>query len=338
MKKIKVFVNGLGRIGRIFVRQNINNQEIDFVGFNDPNISIDNFFYLLKHDSIYGNIEIDLKKKSKKEISVNGKVIKYSMERKVLDLNPKSDIFIDSSGVGSLKHILNIKKLTVQKKTKYSLITNDINDFSSIIFNINEANISLKNKVYTTSICDTLSAAPIIDCIQKDYKILSGKIITLHPFLSYQKVVDAPEINYLKDAFVMGRSVINSLLPKSTSVVYSLNKIFSGINKKIDCMSFRVPTSIVSCGIMDLECNKILNRKKIIKILKDYSRIKKDFINLIEEPLSSIDYKKSHYAANIEVKWIVVRKNRVQFVYWYDNEWGYVNGINKIVKYFQDKL
>jgi glyceraldehyde 3-phosphate dehydrogenase len=156
--------------------------------------------------------------------------------------------------------------------------------------------------------------------------------------LSYQKVVDSSEISYLKDAFVMGRSVINSVLPKSTSVVFSLNKIFNGIDKKIDSISFRVPTSIVSCGIMDLECDKFLNKKKIIKILKAYSREKKDFINLIEEPLSSIDYKQSNYAANIEMKWIVVRKNRVQFVYWYDNEWGYVNGINKIVKHLKKIL
>ena len=82
MKRIQVFINGLGRIGRIFLRQNINNQEINFVGFNDPNINIDNFFYLLKHDSTYGNIEVDLKKKSKNEILVNGKVIKYHMKSK----------------------------------------------------------------------------------------------------------------------------------------------------------------------------------------------------------------------------------------------------------------
>ena len=83
----------------------------------------------------------------------------------------------------------------------------------------------IKKRIFTSSICDTVASAPIIDCLQKNLDIISGKITTLHPYLNYQKLLDGAEINNINDSFVMGRSSLNSILPKNTSVVYSLNKI-----------------------------------------------------------------------------------------------------------------
>ena len=150
-------------------------------------------------------------------------------------------------------------------------------------------------------------------------------------------MLDGAEIGNINDSFVMARSTLNSVLPKSTSVVYSLNKVFKGIKNKIHCMSFRVPTSIVSCGIMDLEIsNNKLTKKKIINMLKNYSKDKNYLINFVDKPLASIDYLKSNYATNIDTKWIdIINKNKIQLVYWYDNEWGYVHGINKLIHLFK---
>ena len=105
-------------------------------------------------------------------------------------------------------------------------------------------------------------------------------------------------------------------------------------------MSFRVPTSIVSCGIMDLEISKSkLTKKNIINMLKNYSKNKKGLMNFIDKPLTSIDYLGSAYATNIDTKWIeIINKNKIQLIYWYDNEWGYVNSISRLIDFIKKNM
>lgn len=337
MKKIKVFINGLGRIGRVFIRQNFNNPDIDIVGLNDPNISSKNLEYLLEFDSTYGRVQGKFKYFSDNKIIINKKKISITNKINLDQINFSTDILLDCSGVVETSHVRNLQTIS-KSKAKYVIVTNDINDFQPLIIGVNEKKIDQSKRIFTSSICDTVASAPIIDCLEKNLDIISGKITTLHPYLNYQKLLDGAEINNINDSFVMGRSSINSILPKNTSVVYSLNKIFNGLNKKIHCMSFRVPTSIVSCGIMDLEISKSnLTKKKIINMIRKYSKDKKNLINFIDKPLSSIDYLRSVYATNIDTKWIdIINKNKIQLVYWYDNEWGYVNRIYKLIDFFRE--
>ena len=332
MKKLKIFINGLGRIGRVFIRQNINNNNFEIIGVNDPKISSKNLEYLLEFDSTYGKSNQKIKSISEDKISLNNKKIKITNEKELKNVNFKADILLDCSGVTDTMHLRSL--LTAGKKrAKYTIVTNDINDFQPIIADVNDNDLDLNKRIFTSSICDTVASAPIIDCFNKNLDIISGKITTLHPYLSYQNLLDGAEIGNINDSFVMARSTLNSVLPKSTSVVYSLNKVFKGIKNKIHCMSFRVPTSIVSCGIMDLEIsNNKLTKKKIINMLQNYSKDKNYLINFVDKPLASIDYLKSNYATNIDTKWIdIINKNKIQLVYWYDNEWGYVHGINKLI-------
>ena len=339
MKKIKVFINGLGRIGRVFIRQNFNNPDIDIVGLNDPNISSKNLEYLLEFDSTYGRIENKFRYSSDNKIFINKRKITITKNINLEKTNFKADILLDCSGVVDTGHLRNLQTIS-KEKVKYVVVTNDINDFQPLIIGVNDHKVDLTKRIFTSSICDTVASAPIIDCLQKNLNIISGKITTLHPYLNYQKLLDGAEINNINDSFVMGRSSLNSILPKSTSVVYSLNKIFNGINKKINCMSFRVPTSIVSCGIMDLEISKTkITKKNIISMLKKYSKNKKNLINFIDKPLTSIDYLGSVYATNIDTKWVqIINNNKIQLVYWYDNEWGYVNSINKLIDFIKTNM
>ena len=339
MKKIRVFINGLGRIGRVFIRQNFKNPNIDIVGLNDPNISSKNLEYLLEFDSTYGRIENRFKYFSDNKIIINKKKISITKKISLDKINFKADILLDCSGIVDTSHLRNLQTIS-KEKAKYVVVTNDINDFQPLIIGVNDQEINLSKRIFTSSICDTVASAPIIDCLQNNLDIISGKITTLHPYLNYQKLLDGAEINNINDSFVMGRSSLNSILPKNTSVVYSLNKIFNGINNKIHCMSFRVPTSIVSCGIMDLEISKSkLTKKKIISMLKKYSKSKKNLINFIDKPLTSIDYLGSVYATNIDTKWIdIINKNKIQLVYWYDNEWGYVNSICKLIDFIKKNM
>jgi glyceraldehyde 3-phosphate dehydrogenase len=115
MKKIKVFINGLGRIGRVFIRQNLNNPNIDIVGLNDPNISSKNLGYLLEFDSTYGRIENKFKYLSDNKIIINKKRISITRNINLDKTDFETDILLDCSGVVDTSHIRNLQTLSKKK-------------------------------------------------------------------------------------------------------------------------------------------------------------------------------------------------------------------------------
>ena len=329
-KKIKIFINGLGRIGRNCFRQILeeNNSDLEIVGLNDPNISLKNFLYLINYDSTYGKFEIDFKH-TKNSIKFNQRTISYYQTRSISKFQ-NYDIFIDCSGVGIKYHL---DQLNILKKKKLVVVTNDMNNFQSVMWGINLKKLPKKKGIFTSSICDAIAAAPIIKFFKKFDTIKSGFITTLHPVLSYQNLLDNNEKKNYKDSFILGRSSINSLIPKETSVVYSLNKLFKNIDKKFKCQSIRVPTTIVSCGLMTLNLNKTVNLKKILINLKIFEKNESNLIKLINKPLTSIDFLDNRYPTNLSINLIKkIDTNTLNLVYWYDNEAAYAANLLKTIK------
>ncbi len=329
-KKIKVFINGLGRIGRNCFRQIFEegNSHLEIVGLNDPDISLKNFLYLINYDSTYGKFKIDLKY-TKNLIKFNLRTIRYHQTRSISKFK-NFDIFIDCSGVGKKSHL---DQLNILKQKKFVVVTNDMNNFQSVVWGINSKKLPRNKGIFTSSICDAVAAAPIIKFFKKFYTIKSGFITTLHPVLSYQNLLDNKEKKDQKDSFILGRSSINSLIPKDTSVVFSLNKLFNNIDKKFDCQSIRVPTTIVSCGIMTINLDKNINLKKLLYNFKLFVKKEPNLIKLIYQPLTSIDFLNNRYPTNISVNLIKkIDTNSLNLVYWYDNEAGYVSNLLNNIK------
>ena len=344
--KINIAINGFGRIGRAIMRLNIKHERFNIVAINDIDADINNLAYLLKYDSTYGklqNTKIDVDTITNSLIIGSNKIPIYN--NKNIDEIPwdihNVDIVIDSSGVQH--NVLNSKKL-ITKGIKKVIITHSPKlgiDFT-FIHGVNDEkyNIDLHN-IISSSICDANAVAPFYKIINDEFGIESGDITTLHPWLSYQNLLDGTiksvsSPGHQWNDYALGRSSISSLIPKETTLCNALDNVFPGFSQNIFATSFRTPTSIVSAA------NGIFLLKKettIEKINEAIIKFTNKFPNVLlsdSRSLISIDYLMDEHAAVIDTRFLKLNKNNLlKFVLWYDNEWGYsfrtYNLISKIL-------
>ncbi len=331
---MNVLINGLGRIGKAIVYQNIQTKTFNLYQINDLNLDIDNLIYLLKNDSTYDHEKYNINKINKKKLKIQDSDVQFS-NKNINDINLNNiDLIIDSSGAFYDKKVFD----KIKKNKIIYIATNDQNNFKSIVYGVNHKDINLKkNKFYTSSICDVISLAPLYSILDKKFKILNGTLTTLHPWLSYQKILDGKKILGNKDGFQLGRSSVNNLILKNTTAIKSLAKIFKGADKKIQSLSFRVPTNIVTCGIFNFSLKKKTNLSAIKKLFIDYAKISRNLIKINKDRLVSSDYKKIKHSAILDINWTKkINNNSFQIIYWYDNEWGYSNKILSIIKYIKE--
>jgi len=346
MKKLRIGINGFGRIGRAVYRINNLNNIFDIVAINDINPDNLNIAYLLEYDTTYGRFESEVKADNNFIYHDNEKIKVYH-EKNILDVpwdNHEIDIVIESSGI---KNNLNaIKNITIDLKVKHFIVTHAASEgVKTIIFGVNENEfIPAEHRILSSSICDTISLSPIIKILNQNNNIISGFLTTLHPYLGYQNLLDGPSASWsqpgdIDSHYSLGRSTINNLMVKSTSAVLAAENVFDGISNIIESFSYRVPTSIVSSAVLIVQLDKEVDELEIKE--KFYEFESNQNYNIIKnsiKPLVSMDYAKEDYSVIIDQRWTKVEnKNLLKLVYWYDNEWGYSNRVVDLVKLITSK-
>lgn len=333
---IKIGINGFGRIGRAIFKSLQNYSQYEVAHINDINPNIENISYLLKYDSTYGKLDNYISHNSSNLI-FDDSTIKITHQDKIdrVDWNKSNiDILIDSTGVDS--NILNARNL--KNKLKRVIITKSTNlSDKEIILGVNENKLTKKDFVISSSICDANACAHILDWIDKKYKIINGHITTLHPWLSYQNLVDNSPINQSNPSiswpdFALGRSSVGTLIPKNTTLIDAVSKVLPSMEKKITCFSYRVPTDTVASADITLNINQKVKIRDFKNFLKKKSEDSKHII-INDESLISIDYQKTTNSAFIDNQWTKVNKNMIKLILWYDNEWGYSNIVCKLIKH-----
>lgn len=340
MKRWKVLINGLGRIGRAILRINLKYDVFDLVAINDINPDNKNIAYLIKYDSTFGRLENKVSNDENKiyidEKSVN---ILHESEIKNVDFTG-IDIVIDSSGIK--KNIEQIEQMAEKSQVKRFIITNvDSLKAVNVIFGVNQNILDNKNnKIISSSICDAVALGSVYDILRKEYSIESGFLVTLHPWLSYQNLLDGPAKSWSQPGdvyshYALGRSSAMSLIPKSTSAIRALSNVFPESIDKICSFSYRTPTSLVSSAVLTLVIKEDTSVQELIEIFLQRENLQNyNIIQTTDEPLISLDYIKNEYSAVIDTRWIQVNnKHHIELVYWYDNEWGYSSRIVDIVRY-----
>ena len=340
MKKMKVLINGLGRIGRAIVRINLEMDYFDLVAINDINPDNKNMAYLLKYDCTYGKLlrTID---NDNENIYIDDKQIKVSHESEIKNVDFNDiDIVIEASGVQ--KNIDQLEDLCKSSKVKHFIVTNiNAKHSKNIIFGVNEDELEKSdNKIISSSICDAISLGPIYNILNNHYNIDSGFLVTLHPWLSYQNLLDGPAKSWSQPGdvfshYALGRASTQSLIPKSTSAVKALNNVFPTAQDKLCSFSYRTPTQIVSSAVLTLVLEEETSSQELIDLFQK-SEMKQQYniIQTTNEPLVSMDYIKNDFSAIIDTRWIQVKnEHHIELVYWYDNEWGYSSRIVDMVKY-----
>jgi glyceraldehyde 3-phosphate dehydrogenase len=328
MKQIRIGINGFGRIGRAITKINTKYNYFELVLINDINPYIDNLAYLFKYDSTYGKFSGDVENTSD-EIVINGNKTSCTSHRQIQDVPWAKygvSIIIDASGVESN---VDAAKIMVEKgDIKKVVITHSNKKVDhEVIMGVNDESLTDVHNVVSNSICDANAVAHIMKWIDDEYDIKNGALTTLHPWLSYQNLVDGPSISQQNPGVVwkdyaLGRASSDSLIPKNTTAMTATEKVLPSLSGKILSFSYRIPTDIVASS--DITLN--LKRKVPEDELKVFLTKKCDnspYVTLNQESLVSLDYEQEEASAILDMQWLKVMDETIKVVLWYDNEWGY---------------
>ena len=331
--KIKVGINGMGRIGRMIVRAIIenNNQNIEIKHINNRTNS-ETCSALLKYDSIHGkfNAEIGF---DKDHLIINKKKISFGKETDLSNINWRKfgvDYVFECTGKFNSKdklipHIDNgAKKVIVSAPCKGADKT--------IVFGVNEKELKKNDNIISAASCTTNCLAPVANVLNENFQIEKGFMTTIHSFTSDQRILD----NSHKDPR-RARSASQSIVPTSTGASKSIGEIIPSLKGKLEGIAMRVPTPNVSL-IEFVFCTKNkLSIKKINEAFKSASNKKlKNILEITQEKLVSIDFNHNPASSIIDSSLTsIVGDNMGKISAWYDNEWGFSNRMCDLAVYLQ---
>lgn len=333
MKPLKVGIAGLGRIGRGVIRAN-HNKLID--GRFDIRVicdvmPIEQLTYLLAHDTTYGKppYNVDC---TDNEIIIGSKRIRYEQvdRRRVQSAEYYAsmqeydlDVLVDSTGTASIEDLHLMLEHNVAKKI---LCTNNIKGADiSLVYGVNEdAYDPLLHRVVTSSTCTGNAFAPIAYILNEHFGIVHGRVVTIHPLLSDQRVLDG-----FHPTAQLGRACAASIIPTTTGVGASAVMVIPELEGKLDCLSYRVPTEIVSVIDVSATLAKNTTLEECIELFEHYA--KTGMAGIIQcdygawgQQRASIDYLGSEYSSVLLMKQLSVQNGRqVGLALMHDNEMAY---------------
>ena len=329
--KIKVGINGMGRIGRMIVRSivenNFSNFEIKHINNRTNTETCSN---LLKYDSIHGKFNAKVKF-DQNNLIINKNKITFSQETDINKINWKKfgvDYVFECTGKFNSKdklmtHLKNgAKKVIVSAPCK--------NADKTIVFGVNEKEIKIEDKIISAASCTTNCLAPVAYVLNENFGIDKGFMTTIHAFTSDQRILD----NSHKDPR-RARSANQSIVPTSTGASKAIGEIIPSLKGKLEGVAMRVPTPNVSLIELVFLSNKEVSIETINSAFKKFIKNQnKKIIEITNEKLVSIDFNHNSASSIIDTSLTnVVGKNMGKISAWYDNEWGFSNRMCDIVAY-----
>jgi glyceraldehyde 3-phosphate dehydrogenase len=348
---VRVGINGFGRIGRAIYRANLEKQAFVLVAINDINPDIRNIAYTTNYDSLYDRLREPLLADAEASILYNAvDTIAVFHEPKIADVPWESlnvDVVIDASGV--LANVLNSRRVITKGGVRKVIVTHSPNegvDFN-LVLGANEHLLDLeRHDVISSSICDATAIAPVLKLLKQHFGLLYGYVTTLHPWLSYQNLMDGPASSWsvpgeIYHHYALGRSVVGNIIPKPTSAIQATCRVLEGVTEAmIGSFSYRTPTAIVGSADITLVTERPVDLDRLRSVLADYeARQKWNILHNNVEPLVSLDFKKCDYSAVVDGRWTdVIGDKLVKLVLWYDNEWGYSSRVVDQVRYVYEQM
>ena len=329
--KIKVGINGMGRIGRMIVRAIIenNNQNIEIKHINNRTNS-EACSALLKYDSIHGKFSAEIGF-DKDHLIINKKKISFGQETDLSNINWKKfgvDYVFECTGKFNSKdkllpHIDNgAKKVIVSAPCKGADKT--------IVFGVNETELKKNDNIISAASCTTNCLAPVANVLNENFQIEKGFMTTIHAFTSDQRILD----NSHKDPR-RARSASQSIVPTSTGASKAIGEIIPALKGKLEGVAMRVPTPNVSLVELVFCTKKDLSVEKINSVFQNFCKKQKNnVIEITQEKLVSIDFNHNPASSIVDASLTnVVGKNMGKISVWYDNEWGFSNRMCDIAEH-----
>ncbi len=319
MSKIKVGINGFGRIGRLALREIAKREDVEIVAVNDL-LAVNHLAYLLKYDSVHGRFDGEVEVQDN-TLVVNGNKIRVTEEKDPSQLKwdeVGAEIVLDCTGIFTTLEKANTHIKAGAKKVILSAPSKDAPMF---VMGVNEDKITAQDTIISNASCTTNCLAPLAKVLNDKFGIEEGLMTTVHAATASQMVVDGPS----KKDFRGGRSVLGNIIPASTGAAAAVTKVIPELKGKLTGMAFRVPVANVSVVDLTVKLSKETTYEEIMDVFKQQAGTNlKGILRVTEDDVVSQDFVGDTYTCVVDVKaGIALNSTFYKIVAWYDNEYGY---------------
>ena len=330
MSKIKIGINGFGRIGRMVLRASLERDDIDVVAINDL-LNIDHLAYLLKYDSVHGKCRADISVHNNNLI-INGNEVFVSAERDPKNISWDSknvDVVAECTGIFTT---LETAQYHIDGGAPKVVISAPSKDAPMYVMGVNHDDLNKNDSIISNASCTTNCLAPLTKVLNDSFGIEEALMTTVHAVTATQFTVDGPS----KKDYRGGRSSLLNIIPASTGAAKAVTKVIPSLEGKITGMAFRVPTANVSVVDLTVKLSKETSYEEVMKTIKKASESElHNILGFTEEAVVSQDFIGDSRTSIVDAKaGIQLNSMFYKIISWYDNEAGYSNKLLDLAKHF----
>ncbi|MEK7169241.1 MAG: type I glyceraldehyde-3-phosphate dehydrogenase [Patescibacteria group bacterium] len=329
----KIAINGFGRIGRLFLRQALNERKLDIVAINDLG-DVENLAYLLKYDTVYGRYDREIKVQ-KSNLKIGGKKIIFLQEKDPAKLpwkKLKIDIVVEATGIFESYEKA---KAHLTAGAKRAVLTAPAKDEDgtlgrTVLVGVNDSEMKTC-PITSNGSCTTNAASPLIQILSEEPGIKKAVLNTVHGYTATQSIVDGP----VKGGdFRRGRTAGQNIIPSTTGAAIAVTRAIKELEGKFDGMAMRVPVACGSIADITFVSKRKTSAEEVNDILRKAAASSKwkGIFKTTEDQLVSSDIVGELYGAIADLSFTkVVDGDLVKVLSWYDNEAGYASTLVKHV-------
>lgn len=330
-EKIRVGINGFGRIGRLVARCILQKpQLLELSCVNDPFINTEYMEYQFKYDSTHGRYEGDVKH-DEKHLIVDGQNVRVYNIKNPAEIpwhKHNVDVVVEATGI-----FLSIKDASqhLAGGAKKVIVSAPSPDAPMFVMGVNHQKYQPDTKIISNASCTTNCLAPIAKVINDNFGIEEGVMTTIHAVTSTQKTVDGPSKKWRA-----GRGAYQNIIPSSTGAAKAVGKVIPELDGKLTGMAFRVPVPDVSVVDLTIRLKKDATYDDVKRCIRAASESDSlgDYLGYTEDQVVSQDFchcaKSSIFDADAGIQ---LSPRFLKVVSWYDNEWGYSNRVVDLIIY-----
>ncbi len=331
MEKIKIGINGFGRIGKLVLRASLSHKNVQVVAINDPFLTPEYAKYMIEHDTIHRKFEGTVEVKNGKLV-VNGNEIAFFTEMQPENIKWASvgaEYIAEATGKFVKKE--DAERHFVGGAKKVIITAPGKNGVPMFVMGVNHQEYSKDMQVISNASCTTNCLAPLAKVIDKEFGIESGLMSTIHSATATQLTVDGPS----KKDWRGGRAASYNIIPSSTGAAKAVGEVLPQLKGKLTGMSFRVPTLDVSVVDLTVNLKKSTTYEEIKQAIKNASQTyMKGVLGYTEDKVVSSDFIGEEQTCVFDAEaGIMLTDKFVKLVAWYDNEWGYSHKTVDLIEY-----
>ena len=319
MKKVRIAINGFGRIGRLVLRAALesNRRDLEFVAINDL-APVEQNAHLLQYDSVHGKLPMDVKIDGD-YIIVGNQKIKCISERDPEKLpwkKLKIDIVMECTGIFTAADRARVHIDAGAKRVLVSAPSAGAD--KTIVFGVNEKTLKKTDLIVSNASCTTNCLAPVANILNKKFGIKNAWMTTVHAYTGDQQLLDKTHKDLRR-----ARAATMSMIPTTTGAARAIGLVLPELAGKMDGIAIRVPTPDVS--VVELVAN-VEHTTSVDKVNAAMRRAESEILGFNDKPLVSIDFTHDAHSAIFDATQTqVIDGNLVHITAWYDNEWGFSN-------------